>query len=237
MTSDIFFENFKDRVVKSCYEKMALFEKKYVAKKNVIEKIAFDLTRGDPTFQKLRDKILRKPAKLLIMLGIGANVISLIGAIFAILAAYFSENPNLFFIFIILNLFCDGIDGVVARYKKTQSDFGSLLDVTCDTFSLIVVSAGLYITGQLNILIFIAYSFIILLYTFRATLKTKIIDKVFLSVGSRVVAFSGLALISLSFIFQPVGELNFLSINILFSLILGILSIAYFVDVIKTKKC
>lgn len=236
MIKSDFSANFKRRIVHSCYQKMARFEKKYIAKKNVIEKAAYDMTNGDPTFQKLRDRLFRSPAKLLLGMGLTANFISILGVFFAIAAAFSPNNAVVFSIFIVLNLICDGLDGVVARYSNTDNDFGSILDVSCDTFSLIVVSAGLYFYEYLSLAVFLSYSLIVLLYTYRAALKTKIIDKVFLSVGSRVVAFSGLAFIAILSLINDSNIVMASLSNALFIMVFSILAFAYFSDVLRNRK-
>ena len=236
MSKLLILETFKIKIVQTCYRKTADFETKFVAQKNFIERIAFVITNGDPTFQRLRDKLFKQPAKLLLSAGISANTISVFGVMFAILAALSVNTPVMFSMFVLLNLICDGLDGVVARYAKNNSDFGSILDVTCDTASLIIVSTGLVLFGKLEPLLFLPYIAIILAYTYRSALKTKILDKVFLSVGSRIVAFAGLFLISLSVLISTDGDFKSTYVNILFGVILSLLSVAYFIDVARTRK-
>jgi len=236
MSKLVTLEAIKTKVVEACYRKTADFENNFVAQKNFIERFAFAITNGDPTFQSLRDRLFKQPAKFLLSVGINANTISVFGVVFAILAALSVNTPIMFSIFVLLNLICDGLDGVVARYAKNNSDFGSILDVTCDTASLIFVSTGLVVFGKLELFLFLPYIAIILAYTYRSALKTKILDKVFLSVGSRIVAFAGLFLISLSFVISTDGDFKSSYVNILFGIILSLLSVAYFIDVARTKK-
>jgi phosphatidylglycerophosphate synthase len=228
-------DRFKDLLVEYGYRHLSRFELKYVARKNVIERVAFDLTNGDPTFQRVRDRVFRLPALAFLGIGITPNGISILGVAFAFAAALFVANPLLFAIFVLSNLICDGLDGVAARCEGSDSDFGSILDVFCDTVSLIVVSVGLTFSGNMHPLLFIPYVGIILAYTYRSALKNKFFDNIFLSIGSRILAFVGLVFISLCLYFGiDQSNLRFL-VNLLFGSIFFILSVAYICDVAQAR--
>lgn len=236
MNSSMSVDRWKKLLVDYGYWHLRRFEARYTPRNNVIERVAFDLTNGDPTFQRLRDRIFRLPAVALLAMGITPNGISLLGVAFAFAAAFFAANPALFALFVIANLICDGLDGVAARYQKSESDFGSILDVSCDTISLVIVSIGLTLLGDLHVLLFVPYVAIILAYTYRSALKNKILDKVFLSIGSRIIAFGGLSLISLVFFLTEEQDGFGIFVNVLFGTILVMLSAAFFTDVALTKK-
>jgi phosphatidylglycerophosphate synthase len=80
-------------------------------------------------------KALARPARWLADHGCDANMITLIGAAMALpaFAALVFHAYMIALFFILLNRFCDGLDGVVARYqKKGPTDFGGYLDIVSD---------------------------------------------------------------------------------------------------------
>ncbi len=82
------------------------------------------------------EKAFDRMARVLAAKGFDANMISIIGAAMmlpAFAALVFHAYPLALF-FILLNRFCDGLDGVVAKYQKGgPTAFGSFLDVVFDT--------------------------------------------------------------------------------------------------------
>lgn len=224
----------KKLAVSFCVRTAKEFCGKYVMKRNMVESIAHRITGGDPTFQNIRDVVFAPIARLLIYVGFKPNLISLLGLLFAIIAAFVVNDLLLFSIFIILNMLFDGVDGVVARRLNLSSDFGSIVDVTCDTLSLLFVSYGLYFYGALNAYVFIVYAVVNILYTFRSAIKSKVLENVFRSIGSRIFAFIGLVFVNA--IIAVGGGHGVIYINVLFGFIAVLLMIAYCVDLIFTRQ-
>jgi phosphatidylglycerophosphate synthase len=83
--------------------------------------------------RKFRNKIFDKPADLLVKLKVSPNMITFISLLCGIAAAYFLfQNYLLFFLFGLLHLFLDGLDGVVARKANKQTKLGIYLDLITD---------------------------------------------------------------------------------------------------------
>lgn len=236
MTRRTEIRSWRTRVVDIARYHVEQFRTKYVPEYNIVEKVARDLTGGDPTLQRFRDQLFRKPALLLIHLNVSPNKISFIGALFAFIAAVFANNPLLFALFLTLNLACDGIDGVVARLQNTDSDYGSIVDIFSDTFSLLIVSVGLVASGSLSFAICIPYAALVVVYTYRSALKSKSLNDSFLSVGSRILTFLGIISISISSWIDLERYQGEYSYNIFFGLISLILGITYLVDSKRSKK-
>lgn len=95
-------------------------------------------------FSKWRDRTLSPLIDGLIKIKVNQNHISFLGVVFLIFACLFIQN-NFFYtaIFLALYLFCDGIDGGIARKKGEQSEAGSIIDITCDQLGVVFVSAAL----------------------------------------------------------------------------------------------
>lgn len=81
----------------------------------------------------LRNKIFDKPANLLIKLKVSPNMITSLSFLSGLVAAYFLfQNYWLFFIFGVLHLLLDGLDGVVARKANKETKLGMYLDLITD---------------------------------------------------------------------------------------------------------
>ena len=87
----------------------------------------------DSTFRPLVDRALGPPARLLVRLGVTANMVTWVGfaigmgAAAAIAAGWFAAG----IVMILVNRICDGLDGAVARASQ-PSDAGGFLDITLD---------------------------------------------------------------------------------------------------------
>src|SRR5438128_1788200 len=110
---------------------------------NVLERAAFRLSKGDPTFQDRRDIIFRPFARAVLRIGLGANSISLLGVAFAIGSAVLVPEPLLASLLLSISLFLDGLDGVVARLNKTANVSGEVFDISCDTVGVLSILTGL----------------------------------------------------------------------------------------------
>lgn len=81
------------------------------------------------------EKSFNRLAQFLVAKGFDANMISIIGAAMMLpaFAGLIFHAYTLALVFILLNRFCDGLDGVVAKYQKGgPTSFGSFLDVVLD---------------------------------------------------------------------------------------------------------
>jgi archaetidylinositol phosphate synthase len=93
-------------------------------------------------------RIIEPLAKTLAKFGVGANVITLLGLIFAII--YYFEimrtNTALGIVFLVISAIMDGIDGEVARVSNTASPLGSFLDSTLDRIEdILYISAFIFL--------------------------------------------------------------------------------------------
>lgn len=223
-------------IVSLAYRAASHFESRYVASMNFMERMADDISGGDPTWTKFRDVHFAPLANFLSTIGLTPNSVSFLGLAFAVCAAFVPDNLIAFTLLIFLNLVCDGIDGVMARKSNSSSDIGSIIDVSCDTLSVIIVAVGLMLGEQISLLIGIFYVFVVALYTVRSAVKNKLLRKTFLSVGSRIMAFSGLVLIApISLVAQDLQS-RADAITYLFLIMTGLMLVAYTADVIKTRK-
>jgi len=90
----------------------------------------------DSTLRKIIDPPLNKVGRMISSLPISANMMTLIGFGFGIIACGFVvfQFYYLALVFLILNRLSDGLDGAIARVKNQSSDFGGYLDIVLDFF-------------------------------------------------------------------------------------------------------
>jgi phosphatidylglycerophosphate synthase len=157
---------------------------------NFLERGAAFISPDDPTFQSHRDFIFRPVAKVIIRMGIAADVLSVAGCLLAIFAATVMLNPWLSALLLVASLLLDGIDGVVARLARTANTNGEILDIACDTSGIVAAMSGLVYWGHLDLFGFIIFSIVYLSYVFVSAIKSKAILGKYRSVGSRVVLTS-----------------------------------------------
>lgn len=107
--------------------------------------------------------------KALNTIGIKPNHISVFSVFTVILTFVLSvvySNPLIFIIGIWFHMLIDGIDGALARFQKTASIQGSIVDVISDHFGIIFFCIFMYIFGFSNIYIisifFVLYTIIII---------------------------------------------------------------------------
>ena len=87
----------------------------------------------DAQFRPLIDRVLNPIGRGLVVLGITANQVTMVGVAFGLIAAG-CVAAGLFypaFWFVIANRIIDGLDGAVARASRS-SDFGGYLDIVSD---------------------------------------------------------------------------------------------------------
>lgn len=116
------------------------------------------------TTAAIRDKIFRGFAYLLTKLHIHANHVTFASVICMILfIMYIQTNIYASVIFLLLSVFCDSLDGVIARYQKCGSDKGKFIDVVTDNFNTFLFALGIAYAGIVDLLYIIAYVYFMLL--------------------------------------------------------------------------
>lgn len=115
---------------------------------------------------RVLDPILIIVAKPLHKVGLNADFVSFVKALFLIAASYFVFLGKVQFavLSLIFALFFDVLDGAVARLTKLNK-YGFLFDVLLDYFFAAVLVVSLYSTGllTLDVMSFFLLSFILLL--------------------------------------------------------------------------
>ena len=85
--------------------------------------------------------------KILNYFKIKPNHISILGLVLAFISAYFISNSNFILspIFLLLSGVCDLLDGSLARYTKSVTKFGGILDSVLDRFGEAAIFIGILI--------------------------------------------------------------------------------------------
>ncbi|HCD20376.1 MAG TPA: CDP-alcohol phosphatidyltransferase [Alphaproteobacteria bacterium] len=117
----------------------------------------------DSTLRPFVDRALGPPARLLVRLGVTANMVTWVGfaigmgAAAAIAAGWFAAG----IVMILVNRICDGLDGAVARASQ-PSDAGGFLDITLDFIFYSAVPFGLALAdpGHALAAAFLIFSFV-----------------------------------------------------------------------------
>jgi len=201
---------------------------------NILEKCALITTNGDPTFEKLRNKVFEKPARFLFRAGFSPNRLSVFGFLMSIIAATLLNSPLIASFFIIANMLADGFDGVVARLHGLDCDQGAIVDITCDTSSSIVLIVGFTWFYSIELAWSVAWIAVIIAYSFVSAIKSAAVIDIFRSLGSRITMGLGTLLILL---LNAFGFITQTKVPIIFSyfisFISGCLLILLFGDLIK----
>lgn len=200
-----------------------------VVRWNIIERCAIWSSGGDPTLQTIRDRLFSPVAWLLAQAGVSANLISVGGLAAGAVGAFFLNRPVLGVIFLGLNLFCDGVDGVVARQTGTASERGERIDIFCDTASLILLALGLLFHGFISPLTTSIYIIVLMIYTLASATKSEFLIGKFRSIGSRVMTSVGVIIIlSLSHFLPEPDSLALLSSLLLNTVAIVLLAVLLF---------
>jgi phosphatidylglycerophosphate synthase len=86
-------------------------------------------------FAQMRDVFLRPLAKIFTRLGIGASIVTCSGIFFMLgFVLLVKSNPKAAFLFVLVAIGMDFVDGVVARYQQQASDRGKFIDMVADNF-------------------------------------------------------------------------------------------------------
>lgn len=117
----------------------------------------------DPYVRPIIDPPLNALGKRLVLLGFTANIMTLMGFLFGLMAisSIIFHQYTLAAAFIVINRLMDGLDGAIARQSKA-TDFGGFLDIVCDfiIYSGIVFAFGLTHPENLFYSSFLIFSFI-----------------------------------------------------------------------------
>lgn len=102
-------------------------------------------------WQRIRQFFLTPIAALLLRLGIGPDMLSYVsvalGIGFCLLAPFWFA---LAFWLLVASVICDGLDGVEARLKKTNTPRGSFTDMFCDVAVVAFSVAGMAWKGAIH---------------------------------------------------------------------------------------
>lgn len=123
-------------------------------------------------FQTIRDNMFKWLIPYLVKFKINANNVTYAGMLSLVFFAItFNTHKFVSISFLFLNVFLDSIDGVLARATNSTTEWGSLLDITSDTLSMIISSLVLMFYNLVNPLIgayyIIIYVVSIVLIIFR----------------------------------------------------------------------
>lgn len=101
---------------------------------------------------KLRPRLQRFINPIASKIRLHPNILTIIGLIVSICAAYAFSQGNLLLggLLILLSGFFDIIDGAVARENKSKSKFGGFLDSTSDRFADAFIIIGIIYGGFVN---------------------------------------------------------------------------------------
>ncbi len=95
-------------------------------------------------FQRMRDVFFRPVSAFLTKIGVKANHLSYLTLLIMVPFVYFlNKNPLISFLAGLSTLILDALDGCLARYQKTESERGALLDIGVDHFVLFTVVLSL----------------------------------------------------------------------------------------------
>ncbi|NYT18318.1 MAG: CDP-alcohol phosphatidyltransferase family protein [Methanobacteriales archaeon] len=101
---------------------------------------------------KLRPQVKRFTDPIAQNIRIDPNIITIIGLLISLLAAYLFSQRELLWgaVMILLSGFFDVIDGAVARNHSRQTIFGGILDSTADRFADAFIIIGIIAGGYVN---------------------------------------------------------------------------------------
>ena len=187
--------------------------------------------RHEERFKYLRTRWLNPIARILVDVGVTANFISIIGFLMIFGFVYFIEiNPMMAFIFLVLHVIIDGLDGPVARISKREGNKGAFLDIICDHTGIVVAIGGLIYFDLVNGVIGLAY-----IYLYTIMIIFTIIRNV-MRISSRMVLRTKY-FVYILFGIYVFWEINYLdAAMVLFSLIMIISTINDFIAIREKLK-
>ena len=181
--------------------------------------------------QNMRDNLFNPISRILTKLKITANLLSNFKIIIFLPCLFLlSKNPKLAFLFLLVSLITDMLDGPLARYQKKQSDKGKFVDTFGDYIIYLLVILSLIYFNLFNSNILVYHLFVFPLIAILSTIKNQEFTKTdwIIKPAPLLGHFNALVYISLfSFFFFGINyvDLILLILNIYFSFLL----IYYFV--------
>ena len=125
-------------------------------------------------------------AKIFVKFKVNPNSVTFVGFFFGLLCFYYVINLNFFsaLIFLLLNRFCDGLDGAIARLVG-ETDIGAFYDIILDFifYSLFPISFIFVDIQNVYAICFLLLSFVATQTTFLAT--AWIVEKNKISVSDK----------------------------------------------------
>jgi len=101
--------------------------------------------------RKLRDKISAPLCRFFTKYGFKPNTLSYLGLLTTVPFVYFfGFHPGIAFIFILINVLFDSIDGPLARFQHRLSVKGAIIDVVCDYLSFFIIFLTFLYYGLLS---------------------------------------------------------------------------------------
>ena len=125
---------------------------------------------------KMRAKMFLPVSRLLMNLGITADMVSYFGFLILIGFIFFIErNPALAVVFLILHVVIDAFDGPLAKLAKTAGDGGAFTDILCDHTGMVVVIGTLiyygFVSGLYGAVYIYVYTIMIIFTIIRNRMK------------------------------------------------------------------
>ena len=124
-------------------------------------------TEKQSRFAARRDAIFSPAVRILAGLGATPTQISILGVVFAVLAAALSGLGWLVVtLLIVLYVLMDGLDGPLARHLKVQGQGGSLVDIFADQVGVIIIAVGavIWTSGDPALQVGFAFTYISTIY-------------------------------------------------------------------------
>lgn len=126
---------------------------------------------GNKALRRLRDRIFAPVCRFFLQKGITPSMLSYGGLLMVVPFIYFfGFNPWFSFIFLLLNLFLDAVDGPLARLRGHLSVKGAMTDILCDHLSFFIIFltflyfgvispfwAAVYLLNYVLLLTFVVY--------------------------------------------------------------------------------
>jgi len=112
-------------------------------------------------WQRIRQYFLAPLATILSRLGISPDMLSYASVAFGI--GFFllaTVNFTVAFWLLVISVICDGLDGVEARLKRTNTPRGSFTDMFCDQAVVAFSVAGMAWIGKINAVLAIMFVYV-----------------------------------------------------------------------------
>jgi phosphatidylglycerophosphate synthase len=112
-------------------------------------------------WQRIRQFFLAPIAAVLSRLGISPDMLSYASVAFGIGFFFLARfHFTVAFWLLVVSIFCDGLDGVEARLKRTNTPSGSFTDMFCDQTVVAFSVAGMVWAGRVNAVLAILFVYV-----------------------------------------------------------------------------